>query len=87
MTGITKEEMRRKLGNITQLRELLFGEQIEEYERKFDQSFQQINELSTELKQLEGKFTEFRADMKQQLYNLENNLSKDINSAVDSLEK
>ncbi len=87
MTGITKEEMRRKLGNITQLRELLFGEQIEEYERKFDQSFQQINELSTELKQLEGKFTEFRADMKQQLYNLENNLSKEINSAVDSLEK
>ena len=87
MTGITKEEMRRKLGNITQLRELLFGEQIEEYERKFDLSFQQINELSTEVKQLEGKFTAFRADMKQQLYNLENNLSQEIRSAVDSLEK
>lgn len=87
MTGITKEEMRRKLGNITQLRELLFGEQIEEYERKFDLSFQQINELSTEVKQLEGKFTEFRADMRQQLYKLENNLSQEISSAVDSLEK
>ena len=87
MTGITKEEMRRKLGNITQLRELLFGEQIEEYERKFDQSFQHLNQLSTEVKQLEGKFTEFRADMRQQLYNLENNLSREISSAVDSLEK
>ncbi len=87
MTGITKEEMRRKLGNITQLRELLFGEQIEEYERKFDQSFQHLNQLNTEVKQLEGKFTEFRADMRQQLYNLENNLSQEITSAVDSLEK
>ncbi|MDJ0649989.1 MAG: hypothetical protein QNJ60_14945 [Xenococcaceae cyanobacterium MO_188.B19] len=87
MTGITKEEMRRKLGNITQLRELLFGEQIEEYERKFDQSFQHLNQLSTEVKQLEGKFIEFRADMRQQLHNLENNLSREISSAVDSLEK
>lgn len=87
MTGITKEEMRRKLGNITQLRELLFGEQIEEYERKFDRSFQDINQLKTALKQLENKVGEFRADVKQELYRLENNLSQEISSAVDSLEK
>ncbi|HHP7229283.1 MAG TPA: hypothetical protein ACFCUY_00315 [Xenococcaceae cyanobacterium] len=87
MAEITKEEMRRKLGNITQLRELLFGEQMEEYDQKFAQSWQQLDQLTTQLKQLETNFGEFRADTRQQLYQLENNLSQEISSAVDSLEK
>lgn len=87
MTEITKEDMRRKLGNIAQLRELLFGEQIEEYEDKFEQSFQRLDQLNAEVKQLETNLGEFRADVRQQLYQLENNLSQEISSAVDSLEK
>lgn len=87
MTGITKEEMRRKLGNITQLRELLFGEQMEEYENKFQDSFQRLDQLNEAIKQLETQFTEFRADIGQQFYKLENSLSQKISFAVDSLEK
>ena len=87
MTGITKEEMRRKLGNITQLRELLFGEQMEEYENKFQDSFQRLDQLNEAIKQLETQFSEFRADIGQQLHKLENSLSQKINFAVDSLEK
>ncbi len=87
MTGITKEEMRRKLGNITQLRELLFGEQMEEYENKFQDSFQRLDQLNEAIKQLESQFSEFRADIGQQLYKLDNSLSQKINLAVDSLEK
>ena len=37
MNEISKAEMRQRLGNISQLQELLFGEQIEQYNSQIEQ--------------------------------------------------
>ena len=42
---MTKAEIRKRLGNITQLQELLFGEQIDEYNFKLEQYQQKLNQL------------------------------------------
>lgn len=80
MAEITKEEIRNRLGNITQLQELLFGEQIEEYNNKFEQIQKHINKLESELNKV-------HLDLAERLEQLETSLSQEIESAVDSLEK
>jgi hypothetical protein len=58
MNEITKAEIRKRLGNISQLRELLFGDQIDEYHQRLDQYHQRLNTLETCIKQLEEKLQE-----------------------------
>ena len=36
MAEITKEEMRERLGNIDQIRDIIFGAQLREYDNRFD---------------------------------------------------
>jgi hypothetical protein len=84
---MNKEEMRQKLGNITQIRELLFGEQIEEYERKFAQTQQKTQDLESNLEALSLNLERFKFDTEEHLLQLKNSLSEEIKSAVDSLEK
>ncbi len=80
MAEITKEEMRNRLGNITQLQELLFGEQIKEYDRKFEQTQKHIDKLESDI-------NEVRLTLEERLVQLEKSLTKEIETAVDSLEK
>ena len=87
MTEIANDEMRRKLGNLTQIRELLFGEQIEDYNKKFQQSQQQIEELNNNLQALEANLEQFKSEQKQRLTQLQNDLSHDISTAINALEK
>ena len=80
MADITKEEMRNRLGNITQLQELLFGEQIKQYDRKFKQTQIQIDKLESDLNQV-------HLTLEQRLSQLEKSFTRELKFAVDSLEK
>ena len=80
MTNISKEEIRGRLGNIDQIRDLLFGDKIIEYEQRFAVQQQQIAKLQSE-------FSNFQLEMRDRLTQLQNSLSTEIRSAVDSLEK
>lgn len=84
---MNKEEIRQKLGNIAQIRELLFGEQIEEYERKFTQTQQKTQLLETKLEDLTLNLDNFKSNIQEQLLELKQSFSEEINAAVDSLDK
>ena len=72
--------MRAKLGNITQLQELLFGEQTKEYNQKFDSYCDRLNQLETNYQKLQ-------LVMDERFKKLENKLIQQINLANNSLEK
>lgn len=72
--------MRKRLGNITQLQDLLFGEHIEKYDSKLDQYNQRLNQLESETKK-------FRLVVDERLDQLEASLVHKITSVASSLEK
>ena len=76
MTEITKEEMRERLGNIGQIRDLLFGTQIREYEEQFQK-------IESELARLFA----FKEEIIEQVEQLHQTLSQEIIAVSDSLEK
>jgi ATP-dependent exoDNAse (exonuclease V) beta subunit len=80
MPDITKDDMRDRLGNIDQIRDLLFGQKIDDYERRFDQTTQRLNNLETQL-------IDFQEETKNQLSQLQSSLTKDLKATVDALEK
>lgn len=80
MTDITREQMRDRLGNLEQIRDLLFGQKIREYD-----GFQEDSDRR--LQKLESDFTAFQSEVRNQLAQLEDSLSGEIHAAVDSLEK
>ena len=80
MTEITQEEMRKRLGNVSQLRDLLLGDKIEEYEGSFAQN-------SKRLDTLESSLMKFQSEVNERLNKMQDSLSQEINAAVDSLEK
>lgn len=72
--------MRKRLGNVTQLRDLLLGEKIEEYEANFVQNSQRLDKL-------ESSLIKFQSGVNDRLNKMQESLSKEINTAVDSLQK
>lgn len=80
MTENVKEVMRERLGNIDQIRNLLFGDKILEDNQKF-------GEIQERLGNLESGLSNFKGETGERLTKLENALTSQINSAVDSLEK
>ena len=72
--------MRKKLGNVSQLRDLLLGDKIEEYEHNFADSDQRLDNL-------ESSLIEFQSTVNDRLNKIQSSLSEEINVAVDSLEK
>lgn len=87
MTEIAKDEMRRKLGNLTQIRELLFGEQIEDYDGKFQEYQKQLETLESNLQNLETNFEQFKQEQQQRIDKLQHDLSHDITTAINSIDK
>ena len=51
MNEVTKAEIRKRLGNISQLRELLLGDKIDEYDRKLEQYQLKLDNLELNLQQ------------------------------------
>lgn len=80
MNQITKAEMRERLSNITQLQELLFGEQIDEYNHQLEQHNRRLNHL-------EANSEKFQFAIEERIDKLESNLLDKINSIANSLEK
>ena len=80
MTEITQEEIRKRLGNVSQLRDLLLGDKIEEYESSFAQNSQRLDTL-------ESSLMKFQSEVNDRLDKMQDSLSQEINAAVGSLEK
>ena len=72
MSEITKTEIRQKLGNITQLQELLFGEQTREINQKFDS-------YGDRLSHLESNYQKLQLVLDERFEELENKLVQQIN--------
>ncbi|MEM8830281.1 MAG: hypothetical protein AAGE96_13120 [Cyanobacteria bacterium P01_G01_bin.19] len=80
MNEATKAEMREKLGNISQLQDLLFGEHIREYQQRFDLYDEKI-------KSLEEKNRETQSIIDQRFEQLERKIMREMSLADNSLEK
>ncbi|HEY9771880.1 MAG TPA: hypothetical protein V6C71_25840 [Coleofasciculaceae cyanobacterium] len=80
MNEITKAEMRKRLGNITQLQDLLFGEQINQYNHKLEQYNQRLNHL-------EANSQKFQLLIEERMAQLENKLLHKINAIANSQRK
>lgn len=80
MNDITKAEIRKKLGNIEQLQELLFGDRLEEYNR-------QLKEYELKLNYLENNYQKLESSLEETFKVLENKLNRKIDSFANSLNK
>lgn len=80
MADITKNEIRERLGNIEQIRDLLFGHKLQEYEQRFQQCEEYIDKINQDLSVFETETTNH-------LEQLQESLTTEFRSAINSLEK
>lgn len=73
MSEISKEEMRERLGNIDQIRDIIFGPKLREYDSRIEQ--------------IEGDISMLQQEMRDRLERVKTELSTDIRTSFDSLEK
>ncbi len=73
MVEITKEEMRERLGNIDQIRDIIFGSQLRDYNTRFEK--------------IESDITMMQQEMHDYAEQVKSVLSSELRSAIDSLEK
>ena len=73
MAEITKEEMRERLGYIDQIREIIFGAQLREYDNRFDK--------------IDSDLSMMQQDMQTRLEQVKTVLSGEMRAAIDSFEK
>ena len=80
MSEITKEEIRKRLGNLSQLQDLLFGEKTRQYDS-------QLAEYRQRFDKLESDFVTWQSTINRRLNILEDSLQQKIDLAIDVLEK
>jgi exonuclease VII large subunit len=73
MAEITKEEMRERLGNIDQIRDIIFGAQLREYDNRFDK--------------IDSELSMMQQDTLARIEQIKTVLSAEMKVAIDSLEK
>ncbi len=73
MAEITKEEMRERLGNIDQIRDIIFGAQLREYDNRFDK--------------IESDLTILQQDIQTRLEQVKSVLTTELRTAFESVEK
>lgn len=73
MAEITKEEMRERLGNIDQIRDIIFGSQLREFQNRFDK--------------LESEISMVQQDIQDRVEQVKTTLSSELRSAVDAMDK
>jgi len=73
MAEITKEEMRERLGNIDQIRDIIFGAQLREYDNRFDK--------------IDSDLSMMQQDMQGRIEQVKTVLSGEMRTAIDSFEK
>jgi uncharacterized phage infection (PIP) family protein YhgE len=78
MNNQSTEDLRRRLGNVDQIRDLLFGSTLAEYEQRFLQYDQQ-------LKQIDARLTELNTETSDHLNRLRSDLSGEIQVGFEKL--
>ncbi len=73
MSEITKEEVREKLGNIDQIRDIIFGSQIREYDNR--------------ISKVESDLLMVQQDLRDRLEQVKNGVSIELKAAVEAIEK
>jgi hypothetical protein len=73
MSKMTKDEVREKLGNIDQIRDIIFGAQIREYDARLDQ--------------MRSDMSKHQQEVTDRLDHLKVSLTSEIKLAVESLDK
>jgi DNA anti-recombination protein RmuC len=73
MAEITKEEMRERLGNIDQIRDIIFGAQLREYDNRFDK--------------IDSDLSMMQQDMQARIEQVKTVLGTEMRTAIDSFEK
>lgn len=73
MAEITKEEMRERLGNIDQIRDIIFGSQLRDYNSRFDK--------------IESDLALLQEDAQDRVEQLKTILTAEIKSVVENLDK
>jgi uncharacterized protein YukE len=71
--------MTEQLNNLNQIRDLLFGEQLNQYDDNFNRHLQRLEELETLLSSFQGQ-------IQMQLKQLENDMAEQLDSLRQSLE-
>ena len=73
MTDISREQIRERLGNIDQIRDIIFGAQLREYDSRIDK--------------IESNLLLLQQEMRDRIEQTRTSCLTEIRSAVDSLEK
>lgn len=73
MAEITKEEMRERLGNIDQIRDIIFGSQLRDYNSRFEK--------------MESDLATLQQDIQDRVEQLKTVLTSEIKSSVENLDK
>lgn len=73
MAEITKEEMRERLGNIDQIRDIIFGSQLRDYNGRFEK--------------IESDLATLQQDIQDRVEQLKTVLTSEIKSSVENLDK
>ncbi len=73
MAELNKREMRERLGNVEQIREILFGSQLRGYDERLDK--------------MEADFAALKQEIHDRLDKIKGSLSAEVQAIADSLEK
>lgn len=73
MAELSKEEMRERLGNIDQIRDIIFGSQLREYDNRFDK--------------IESDLDNVQQDLQNRIEQVKNVVLTEVRASVESLEK
>jgi len=73
MAELNKREMRERLGNVEQIREILFGSQLRTYDQRLDK--------------MEADFAALKQEIHDRLDKIKESLSAEVKAIADSLEK
>ena len=73
MSDITKEELRDRLGNVDQIRDIIFGAQLRDYDSR--------------LAKVESGFTLLQQEMRDRIDQMKDSLSAELKTTVEALEK
>ncbi len=80
MSNQSNEDLRRRLGNVDQIRDLLFGSKLAEYEQRFQEYDQQ-------LEQMDANLTELKAETRDRLNLLQSDLLSEMQTGLDKLHR
>ncbi|MDB9313004.1 hypothetical protein PN462_07815 [Spirulina sp. CS-785/01] len=87
MAELNRKEMRERLGNVEQIREILFGTQLRTYEERFEEAENELETLGTNFEQLQQEVRDRLDAMEHSLTTLERSLNGEVQGMADALEK